>query len=251
MSEKLETIPVNDAFDSGDECPFCYLRRKAEQSTLRYVAGPGASYMEPDVRAATDELGFCREHLQALYDYGNTLGSALMLQTYYARVLNELQTELDRFEPPAKRTLFGRKKAEDAAEPYWKRLERKNGGCFLCNRIDYHMDRYYSTFFYLLKDAAFQEKLAHSKGFCLPHFAELLKRAETDLPNGQRDWFYPTLFRVTGENLNRVKEDLDWLIAKFDYRNAGADWKNSQDALPRAMEKLRGGHPADEPFRQK
>ena len=35
MSEKLETIPVNDAFDSGDECPFCYLRRKAEQSTLR------------------------------------------------------------------------------------------------------------------------------------------------------------------------------------------------------------------------
>ena len=47
------------------------------------------------------------------------------------------------------------------------------------------------------------------------------------------------------ENLVRVKEDLDWLIAKYDYRNAGADWRNSRDALQRAMQKLEGLHPAD------
>lgn len=54
MKEHLQTIPINEAFDSGDECPFCWLERKAEQSAIRYVVGHGASYMEPDVRGATD-----------------------------------------------------------------------------------------------------------------------------------------------------------------------------------------------------
>ena len=80
MKEHIHTIPVNDAFLSGDECPFCFLERKVEQSTIRYVAGPGASYMEPDVRAATDQVGFCTHHTKKLYDYGNTLGSALILE---------------------------------------------------------------------------------------------------------------------------------------------------------------------------
>ena len=90
MKEKIYTIPVNDAFLSGDECPFCFLEREAERSTLRYVAGPGASYMEPEVRAATDAVGFCPTHIKTLYDYGNTLGSALMLQTYYAGLIEDL-----------------------------------------------------------------------------------------------------------------------------------------------------------------
>ena len=47
------------------------------------------------------------------------------------------------------------------------------------------------------------------------------------------------------DNLSRVKQDLDWLIAKYDYRNAGAPWGNSRDALQRAMQKLQGLHPAD------
>ena len=45
MREQIDTIPVNEAFDTGDECPFCILARKAEQSAIRYVIGPGASYM--------------------------------------------------------------------------------------------------------------------------------------------------------------------------------------------------------------
>ena len=43
MKEQIHTIPVNEAFEAGDECPFCFLERKAEQSAIRYVAGAGAS----------------------------------------------------------------------------------------------------------------------------------------------------------------------------------------------------------------
>ena len=63
MREQIDTIPVNEAFESGDECPFCWLERMSEQKSIRYILGPGASYMEPDVRAMTDTRGFCRDKL--------------------------------------------------------------------------------------------------------------------------------------------------------------------------------------------
>ena len=52
------------------------------------------------------------------------------------------------------------------------------------------------------------------------------------------------------DNLARVQEDLDWFVDKFDYRNATADWKNSRDAVSRTMQKLKGGYPADDPYKQ-
>lgn len=248
MKEQLYTIPVNEAFESEDECPFCYLERQAEERAIRYVAGPGASYMEPDVRGETDKVGFCPGHMKKLYDYGNALGSALMLQTCYAGLLEEFSAEAERFERPVRKGLFPKKK-QPAGEPYWQRLEQKVNSCYLCDKIEYNMERYYSTFFYLLKEPEFRRKVEGSKGFCLRHFARLLRVAEEQLPGSQQDWFYGTVFSLMEENLVRVKMDLDWLIAKYDYRNAGADWKNSRDALQRAMQKLEGLHPADPPYR--
>ena len=247
MKEHLYTIPVNEAFASGDECPFCYLRRESEQRSLRYVAGPGASYMEPEVRAVTDEVGFCPAHLKKLYDYGNTLGSALMLQTYYARILERLRGEIETFERPAPKKLFA--KPQQSSEGLWKDLAQEVDGCYICKSLDESMDRYYRTFFVLTKEPEFRARVENCKGFCLSHFSQLLHRAEKDLPNSQRQWFYDKVLPLMEENLVRVKQDLDWLIAKYDYRNAGADWGNSRDALQRTMQKLGGGHVADKLFK--
>ncbi len=240
MKEQIDTIPVSDAFASDDECPFCYLARKARQSTLRYVAGPGASYMEPDVRAATDAAGFCADHLKDLYDYGNTLGSALMLQSHFAGLLKEWETA----EAPSPRSL-----RKQSAAPWWQRLRRRRTSCFLCDRIAYHMRRYFATFFAMLKDSDFRTKVTQCKGFCVPHFVDLMDHAQTQLPRSQKSWFYDTVPALTRQNLIRVKGDLDWLIAKYDYRNAGEPWHNARDALPRAMQKLQGSHPADPPYK--
>ena len=90
MKEHIDTIPVSEAYESGDECPFCWLERQVEQKAIRYTAGPGASYMEPDVRGATDAQGFCRSHFKKLYDYGNSLGNALMMQSYLIGLRKEL-----------------------------------------------------------------------------------------------------------------------------------------------------------------
>ena len=45
-------------------------------------------------------------------------------------------------------------------------------------------------------------------------------------------------------------ETIKNIIAKFDYRNAAADWKNSKDAVSRSMQKLQGLHPADPPYKK-
>ena len=42
MKEKLYTIPLNDAVNANDECPFCFIERELEQNSLDFVL----SYLE-------------------------------------------------------------------------------------------------------------------------------------------------------------------------------------------------------------
>ena len=100
MKEQIHTIPVNEAFETVDECPFCAMERNTERSALRYVAGPAASYMEPDVRAVTDSQGFCRQHYKKMFDYGNSLGNALIMQTYFVGLYKDMALQMDKFEMP-------------------------------------------------------------------------------------------------------------------------------------------------------
>ena len=246
MKEKLYTIPVNEGFLSGDECPFCFMEREEEQRAIRYALGPGASYMEPDVRAITDAEGFCGEHLKKLYDFGNSLGNALMMQTHFIDLNRELEKELDHFSPPGKRGLFS--KPGESSILQW--LKKRNHSCYLCSRVNASIQRYYATFYVLLKEPEFRTKVENSKGFCMRHFEGLLEMSSDHLPNAHRQWFYDTVPELFKRNLARVQEDLDWFIAKFDYRNASADWKNSRDAVSRSMQKLQGGHPADAPYKK-
>ena len=250
MKEKIYTIPVNEAFESGDECPFCYMQRQTEQRAIRYFAGPGASYMEPEIRALTDKDGFCAQHMKKLYDYGNPLGAALMLQSYYIGLLSELDDLADLDAPPERKPLFGKRPPSLTRQAVWQRLQQRVDSCIICDRVQESMNRYTHTFFHLLREPEFREKVEQSKGFCLPHFVLLLQQAERELPEARQQWFYATLRKLMTENLARVKGDLDWMVAKYDYRNAGAPWKESRDALQRAMQKLEGGHPSDPPYRQ-
>ena len=50
-------------------------------------------------------------------------------------------------------------------------------------------------------------------------------------------------------DMQRISEDVSWLVEKFDYRNKDADWKSSRDAIQRGMQKLKGGYPADPAYK--
>jgi hypothetical protein len=249
MREKIDTIPINDAFDSGDECPFCFLEREAEQRAIKYTIGPGASYMEPEIRAITDREGFCRHHFKMMYEYKNALGCALIMQTYYTGVLMELEEKLENYELPPKKGFFRKKTAEQGENPLITWMQEKQSSCFVCRQMEENMQRYFDTFFAMLKDPEFREKVEGSKGFCMHHFLELMEQAADSLPNSQRDWFREKIPALMRENLLRMKADLDRFVMKNDYRNASLPWENAMDAVPRGMQKLQGGHPADSVFR--
>ena len=85
MKEQLYTIPLMDAFREKDECPFCFIQRSLEQHAIDFTLGSGASYMEDDIRFQTDKAGFCKDHYQKMFLYGNRLGSALILEFLLAR----------------------------------------------------------------------------------------------------------------------------------------------------------------------
>ena len=93
------------------------------------------------------------------------------------------------------------------------------------------------------------EKVKKSKGFCIPHFGDLCEAADNKLNGNKKDEFYSTVTRLMRENFDRLQEDVSWLVEKFDYQNQDADWKNSKDAVQRGMQKLKGGYPADAPYR--
>ncbi len=248
MKQEIHTIPVVQALESGDECPFCHLHRQTEQRAIRYFAGPGASYMEPTVRGITNQAGFCADHMQQLYDYGNALGSALMLQTHLEDLLLQLQQQTENYEIP-KKGLFSRKKASEGT-PYPQILHRRLESCAICDQMEENMQRQYRVFLSLTTEPEFRQLVEASKGFCFGHFAKLLEEAAVHLPSSQQAWFYPAVYAVMERNLQRVKADLDWLIAKYDYRNNDAPWGNSKDALQRTIQKLSGIYPADPPYRK-
>ena len=253
MKEKLYTIPLNDAVNAKDECPFCFIERKIEQDMMDFVLGSGSSYMESDVREQTDKAGFCRMHFKKMYDYGNTLGNAWILKTHMKETIYEMKKAMKASSgvAPVSGGLF-RKKTVSGGNPVSVWVNEREKSCYICNQFNDHYDRYMDTFFELYKnDAAFKEKIDNSKGFCLPHFGDLCDAAQSRLKDKELREFYRTSFALMEQNMDRLFEDDAWLIEKFDYRNKDADWKNSKEALQNCMQKLKGGYPADPVYKQK
>lgn len=257
MKEKLYEIPLNDAMDAQDECPFCFVERKTEQELMDFVLGSCASYMESDTRESTDLAGFCRTHQKKMFEYGNALGNGWILKTYYKKTVKEMKEQFKNYTPgkTSFKERFMRKRGGDGKDrinPISAWIEGKESTCYICDRFHKVYDRYLATFFHLYKtDGAFREKVKNSKGTCLHHFRDLLNGGDQYLSDNERREFYPVIFKVMEENMERVSGDIGWFIEKFDYINKEADWKQSKDALQRGMQKIRGGYPADPPYKMR
>lgn len=248
--EKIYTIPINDALMADDECPFCYIERKCEQDVLDFVLGNGASYMESDIREQTDKTGFCREHFKKMFQYQNALGNGWILKTHYKKVIEDMTKELKGY-TPGKTTLKSKfNKSDVNPVTQWVRNFEKK--CYICEGYEAHYKRYMDTFFemYLTEDD-FKAKVEKSKGFCIAHFGDLLDQADSKLKEDKKKEFYELSSKLMLDNLSRIEDEVSWMIEKYDYRNKDADWKNSKDAAQRAMQKLKGGYPADEYYRMK
>ena len=246
MKEQLHTIPITEAMENAGECPFCYIERKTEEHALDFVLGHGASYMEADIRDMTDKAGFCRPHYKKMFDYGNALGNAWILKTYYYNLELQLDKEFQKFKPASsKKGLFSVKNQNSSANSLANWIDNKEQSCFICESVNKTFRDYMDTFFRIYKkEPDFRDKIKNSKGFCLSHFKLLCLDADAKLNQTELAEFYEFVLPLMKSNIHRIYEDVAWFIEKYDYRNKDADWKNSKDAIQRAMQKAKGSDPS-------
>ncbi len=233
MKETIYTIPVNEAYESGADCPLCFLRDKLEREALDY--GLGAAMMEPDYRVESNELGYCNRHFEMLCAMPNKLSLALVLQTHLA----EIEKKLDAIEVAHGGGLF--KKPKDPIKKAAEDVGRINDGCIICKKIDYTMERYIEVLLSMWDtEPDFRERFRASGGVCIKHMEGLIDAAAKYLSAAKAKEFTLELLDLEKKDLKRVEENLKKFILKFDYRNRDMDITGAEDAPQKTLEKIGG-----------
>lgn len=198
----------------------------------------GPAYMEDDVRMETNRLGFCAAHIEKMYASQNRLGLALMLHTYMQRLNRETDAAIQHRLPVPR----FKKAAEGPSAKLRDKLTAAEASCYVCGMVERTFERYMDTFFTLWSNDREAVALIEGiRGYCLPHFTQMLQAAEERLSKAKLTALLDTVIPAQQLFMKQLEEDLEWFTLKFDYRNVNAPWKNAKDALPRAMALLHGG----------
>lgn len=241
MKEQIYTIPVNEAYETDCECPLCFLENRLEQEAVEYEMG--AAMMEADHREESNNKGFCTRHFDMLFDKGNKLSLALVLDTH----LDEMRKKLNKFSKEAaaaasaKGGLFKKSSALDTAAAISSMLADTEKTCMVCEKINYTMRRYADVLLYMwAKDDEFKKKFEASKGVCLRHMKLLLDTVPKSLTDKEAGAFLSSFFAKQQKELDRIQEDIHKFTLKFDYRFKDMEWGTAYDAPIRTIEKITG-----------
>ncbi len=225
--EKIYTIPVNEAFeasaaDKACGCPFCALYNKLEFNEIDAVLG--AAMMEPDIRIETNKKGFCKEHFDIMFGYKNRLGLALILESH----LGENH-----------KAAFPKGLSSLVANGE-KKLGEMTKSCYVCDKIEFHFAHMIDTAALLYtEDMEFRKKFAAQPYFCLPHYTRMMEYAKAKMPKKVFAEFEKVAKGIEEGYYTELCEDVSWFCKKFDYRYEEEPWKNSKDAVERAIKFLR------------
>lgn len=222
MREDITSIPVSEVFEPKDGCPICRMRDLLEKRVAEYITG--AAMMEPDVRIETNKLGFCIDHYRLILKQRNRLGVALMLESHLA----ELEKDVFRSVP-----LIGANAAKQG-----KTAATRTSTCFLCQQVDWAMERMLATTCRLWeRERDFRHLFAEQELLCLPHFALLTETAEKVISKKERGDFNKSAAALAKRYGETLHEDVAHFCKMFDYRNNSedADWGNSRDSIERAV----------------
>jgi len=226
MRESILTIPIGEVLEPMSGCPICRMRDMLERRTVEYIMG--AAMMEPDVRIETNRSGFCHTHYRQMLKQKNRLSLALMLQTHIGETADNLFK---------RERLFDGKSAKNTKK---RKLSEITVSCFVCEKVDWAMERLLRTFFEMQSDRHTAELMSGQEYVCLPHFDLLLSLAPEHLKKGELKKFESTVGNLAERYLRLLYEDVSHYCNMYDYRNSGkdADWGNSKDSIERAVKFL-------------
>lgn len=224
MREDICSIPVNDVFVPKQGCPFCTMRDMLEDRIATYITG--AAMMEPDVREETNRLGFCKTHFDHILARGSRLSVALILESLVIEVQKDVFPD-------------GKAAAKKVAEA----VERRKESCFICENVEKNMHHLISSMIKMWEsDAEFRMLYEQQPHICLPHYGMVI----SDAQKMNRKNFAPfaaVTARLSKQYLEELSKDVTHFCRMFDYRNQGADWGNSKDAIERSIAYLTARKP--------
>jgi hypothetical protein len=198
------------------------MRNVLEERVVDYITG--AAMMEPDVRQETNKLGFCFDHYQMLMKKRNRLGVALMLESHLAELDKQVFSKLP---------MIGKSSRKQA-----KTAGKNACTCFVCQQVDWAMDRMLDTVCRLWEsERDFRSLFDEQPALCLPHYSLLIETAALKISKKNISDFNKSAEQLCRKYFNELRGDVSHFFRMFDYRNnkSEADWGNSRDAIERSV----------------
>ena len=229
MKETIVTIPINDLFAPKDGCPMCRMEAMLEEQYVEFITGD--AMMEPSVRVESNRVGFCHRHFSKMSQSGKKLPNALILESHLQEIAEKLLPK------------------KSGGKPDKKQLEAigaELSSCYVCNRIERDMHHLMETVFAEWQKGGEFKKLYNDQPFiCLKHyrFAMLAAMGKNGVPSKYMSDFHADTAALTKNYLDVLRKDISHFATMFDYRNRGADWGTSVDAIERSIEFLTGEKP--------
>ena len=154
MKETICTIPINDIFMPKCGCPFCRMESMLEEQYVKFITGD--AMMEPNIRIETNKKGFCHRHFSQMFEKGQKLPNALILESHLQEIIdNDMPKKLKG--KPDKKQL----------EVIKKRLD----SCYVCDRIEWDMHHFCDTIFVEWAKGEEFYKLYNEQPFiCFKHY---------------------------------------------------------------------------------
>jgi hypothetical protein len=124
-----------------------------------------------------------------------------------------------------------------------KKLKENTESCIICDKIEFHMERYFKTVPALYKDdSKFRDKNFNEvNGFCYPHFIRLVENSAKAGKYSKQ--FLETIIEKEKASLTKLKEEIDEFTLAFDYRNKTLPSKESSVSLKTCRLKVYGDFP--------
>ena len=209
MKERIYSIPLTDALKENCGCILCAIEKKLEDDALNYFLG--SAMMEPDTREITNKKGFCRRHLPMLFDKGNRLGLALVLETHVKELSGKMTAE--------KQSGF-MKKGHDASLTAKKLLDTASS-CALCDKMNSQIEDAAGNLTYLWEQEADFRNMFEKQGeLCPEHAGLVLSVCDKEISSKLRDAFIESILQSQKKQLDGLYKDLHEFVLSFDYRNS-------------------------------
>ncbi len=221
MAYHIDTGLIHEKFKVDCECPLCEIQKVVEEQFLYEFLNDAV--MEDNTRIKVGKKGFCARHFDMLFARQNKLSVALQIGTRVDNVKN----------------LINDKKSVGSAIKQADAILNAQKTCVICDLVEESMTKYYKTIAQMFeRERDFFKTLIKSKGFCLNHYAQLLKYSRSAGFIAKE--YVSILGGVQSRNMERLQQDLKKFCDKHDYRNALEPLGNAETALPRMREKLYG-----------